>query len=115
MGAGGRKLRPHYSPFQNAAEALGPETDAPSPPGLGGGATHGAAVRCGSWVSAAGSRAAGGREAGSGRRYGQFGGPRSRGSGRVELEAWVAARAEEGLVGEGFCVEAPRKVKMGVD
>lgn len=30
-GLGGRKLRPHYLPFQNAAEALGPVTGAPSP------------------------------------------------------------------------------------
>lgn len=104
-------MRPHYSPFQNAAEALRPVTDSPSPPVLGGGATLGAALRCGSCVSAAGSPAAGGRRwrAGSGRWRGQFGWPPSWGSGRVELEAWVAAlgrsrRAEEGLVGEGLCV-----------
>ena len=46
-------------------------------------------------------------ESGERARRGQFCRPRSRGSRREELEAWVAAwgrshRAEEGLVGEGL-------------
>lgn len=35
-GLGGRKLRAHCSPFQNAAVALGTASDAPSPPGSAG-------------------------------------------------------------------------------
>lgn len=81
--------------------------------GLGGGATHGAAVRCGSRVSSAGCREAGGRglESGERARRGQFcrprggvgglraGGARSVGGG-VGTVPLGGRRA--GLIGKGY-------------